>query len=120
MSINQGDIFAFNFGPRTNNLIEGPHAVVVVQTDLLNGLDGYNNVIVVPITSKPRQSPTYVLIKPASSNQLTVDSYAITNQIFTIDKSQLGEPKGNVTKYELAQIKQGLAITLDIHKDHAN
>lgn len=117
MSIEQGGIFGFDFGPRSNNLIEGPHSVVVVQTNDLNRLDAYQNVIVVPITSKPRKSPTYVLIKPSNANQLTIDSYAITNQIFTVDKGQLGLPKGKATKYELAQIKQGLAITLDIRKD---
>jgi mRNA-degrading endonuclease toxin of MazEF toxin-antitoxin module len=118
VSIEQGDIFAFDFGPRRNNLIEEPHFILVVQTDELSKLENYRNLDVVPITSKHKRSPTFVELRPSRSNSLDVLSYAITNQIFTIDKAQLGAPAGAITEHECTLVKQGLPITLDIQKEH--
>jgi mRNA-degrading endonuclease toxin of MazEF toxin-antitoxin module len=118
VSIDQGDIFAFDFGPRQNHLMEGPHSVVIVQAGRLNSIENYHNTVVVPITSKPRKSPTYVPLQPSQSNSLVIQSYAVTNQIYTIDRAQLGEPRGRITQFELAEVKKGLAIVLDIRKEH--
>ena len=118
MSIEQGDIFKFDFGPRQNSLMEGPHFVVVIQTDELNKLQNYHSVVVAPITSKHRASPTYVQVLPSTATQLIVPSYVVTNQIFTIDKGQLGDPAGKTTEFERTLVKRGLATVFDIVKDN--
>jgi len=115
VAISQGGIFAHNFGPRQNNLQEGPRPVVVIQTDLLNNLEGYGNVIVVPLTTKQKPAKTFVQVEPSSSNGLDRKSWAITNQIFTISKADLGEEMGAVSKTELYEIKEGLKIALGIN-----
>lgn len=88
--------------------------MVVVQSDLLNKLDGYGNVIVVPLTTKQKPAKTFIQVEPSSSNALDRTSWAITNQIFTISKSDLGSEMGAVSKTELYAIKEGLKIALGI------
>jgi mRNA-degrading endonuclease toxin of MazEF toxin-antitoxin module len=114
VAIRQGAIFAHNFGPRQNNLQEGPRPVVVVQADALNKLEGYGNVIVVPLTTKQKPAKTFIQVEPSSSNDLDRASWAITNQIFTISKWDLVRELGSVSKTELYQIKEGLKIALGI------
>ena len=112
MVIEQGALFKHDFGPRQNHLQEGPRPVVVVQTDLLNKLDGYANVIIVPITTKHKPSATYAAIKPSPENDLTQPCWAIANQIFTLNKAELSNPLGRVSKEELYEIKQALKVAL--------
>jgi len=88
--------------------------VVIVQSDSLNRIEGYGNVIVVPLTTKQKASATYVRVEPTPLNELDRDSWAITNQIFTLDKSDLKAPLGSVSKSELYAIKDGLRISLGI------
>lgn len=112
MAIEQGELFFHDFGPRQNHLKEGPRPIVVVQTNHLNRMDGYPNVIVVPITTKPRTSPTYVRIEPSPINDLDRTSWAITNQIFTVDKGELKKRLGMVSASELHEIREGLQVAL--------
>jgi len=112
--IEQGAIFRHGFGPRKNHLQEGVRPALVVQTNTLNRLETYANVIVVPLTTKQRKSPTYVEISPSGENGLSEKSWAITNQIFTLDKGELGDPQGKISREELFAVKQALRITLDI------
>jgi mRNA-degrading endonuclease toxin of MazEF toxin-antitoxin module len=114
VAIEQGGIFRHDFGPRKNHLQEGPRPVVVVQTDALNALDGYGNVIVVPLTTREKKSPTYARVEPSPSNGLDRTSWAIGNQIFTIDKAELKESIGEVTNQELFGIKEALKIALNL------
>lgn len=79
---------------------------------MLNELDGYPNVIVVPLTTKERPSATYARIEPSPQNQIDRTSWAITNQIFTLDKGDLRQSIGKVSKEELYRIKEGLKIAL--------
>jgi mRNA-degrading endonuclease toxin of MazEF toxin-antitoxin module len=110
LAIEQGMLFQPDFGPRQNSLQEGSRPLVVVQSDTLNKLNGYPLVIVVPLTTKQKPSPTFVQIEPGSENKLSATSWAITNQVFTITKQELREPLGRVSKAELFSIKEGLKI----------
>ena len=107
-------IFWHDFGPRQNHLQEGVRPAVVVQTDGLNRLEGYPNTMIVPLTTKSRPSPTFVKVEPSAENRLERTSWAITNQVFTIDRGDLGEPIGRVSRTELFGIKEGLKIAFAI------
>lgn len=113
MAVEQGAIFRHDFGPRQNHLQEGPRPVVV-QTDGLNRLEGYPNVMVVPLTTKGKPSPTFVKVEPSSENGLDRTSWAITNQVFTLDKGDLKEVVGKVSRTEMFGIKEGLKIAFAI------
>ncbi len=81
---------------------------MVVQSDLLNDLEGYPNTIIVPLTTKERNSPTFVKIVPSPQNGLDRESWAITNQVFTVGKDSLGEPIGQVSGHELQLVRDAL------------
>jgi mRNA-degrading endonuclease toxin of MazEF toxin-antitoxin module len=115
VSIEQGRIFRFDFGPKSNHLQEGVRSALIVQTDLLNRISEYANVIIVPLTTKQRRSGTYIEIQPSEDNDLTATSWAITNQIFTVDKSTLKDPLGRISKNELHSVKQALKMVLNIN-----
>ena len=110
--ISQGDLFWFDFGPQSSHLQEGPRPALVIQGDLMNRLDSYYNVIIVPVTTKQRQSPTYIRLEPSVDNQLSDTNWAITNQIYTIDKRRLGVPMGRISRQELFSAKEALRISL--------
>jgi mRNA interferase MazF len=112
--IEQGAVYRFDFGPQQGHLQEGKRYVVVVQTDYLNKLEGYPNVIIVPTTTKGRPSPSYAKLEPSSENGLTETSYAICNQIQTIDKTRLRELAGTITKEDLYRVKEALKVSLAI------
>ncbi|MCH8979685.1 MAG: type II toxin-antitoxin system PemK/MazF family toxin [Armatimonadetes bacterium] len=110
MRTERGQVYGFDFGQRRGSRIQGPHSVVIVQTDKLNRLESYTLTIVVPVTSKKRESPTYVQLKPGSESGLTLVSYAKCDQIYTLPKSELGPLKGAVSKTELYQIGEALSL----------
>ncbi|HVL39016.1 MAG TPA: type II toxin-antitoxin system PemK/MazF family toxin [Fimbriimonadaceae bacterium] len=114
MAIEQGSLFWHDFGPRQDHLHEGRRPVLVVQTDALNRLEGYGNVVVVPLTTKEKKSPTYAKVEPSRANSLAGTSWAIANQIFTIDKKRLTESLGHVSAEEMYQVKEALKVTLAI------
>ena len=114
MEIEQGQLYRHDFGPRTNHLQDGPRPVLVVQTDLLNRIEGYPNVVIVPLTTKQRASATYVKVAPSREDGLTEPSWVIANQIFTVDKSELRGPIGRVSKSDIYAVKTALRITLDL------
>ena len=114
MPTERGQVYGFDFGPRTDNRIEGPHSVVIVQTDKLNRLERYALTIVVPVTSKKRESPTYVELQPGGESGLTLTSYAKCDQIYTLPKSKLGSLKGKVSKTEIYQIGEALSLVTGV------
>lgn len=114
MEIEQGAIFDHDFGPRQNHLQEGPRPVVVIQSDALNRVENYSNVIVVPLTTRERKAATYASIAPSRENGLDRPSWAICNQIFTIDRSELKAKRGKLQPADFFAIKEGLRIALSL------
>ena len=107
MPISRGQIYYIDFGPKQhgNRAIEGKHFAVVLQNEKLNRLPDYGLVVLVPITSKKRPSPSYVEIEPTKANGLSVVSFAKCEQVFTVDQAFLsGEPVGQVTVDQCRQI----------------
>jgi mRNA interferase MazF len=112
--IEQGAVYSFDFGPQPGHLQEGKRFLIVVQTNNLNQLEGYPNVIIVPTTTKGKPSPSYAMIEPSGSNGLTEKSFAICNQIQTIDKNRLKDFRGKLSKEDLYQVKEALKVSLSI------
>ena len=112
MSIERGELYAFDFGPRKDARMEGPHYVVVVQSDALNSIERYPLTIVVPVTSKKRGSQTYIELQPGSESGLKLTSFAKCEQIYTLSKSELGELKGRVSKTELNLIGEAVKLVI--------
>lgn len=57
-------------------------------------------VIIVPLTSTQRNLPTRILIKATPQSGLSNDSYAVLDQLKTVDKSRLSAPIGEISEEE--------------------
>ena len=75
---------------------------VVVSPDEMN--DILLTVNIVPVTSKFRPLPTRILIKATVQSGLDTDSYAVLDQIKTIDKARAFRTRGRVSDVELEDI----------------
>lgn len=112
MIVERGEIYAFDFGPQRSRKIEGRHNVLIVQTDMLNKNDKYELTLCVPITSKPRPTPSYAELQPSKESGLRKVSYAKCDQVFTLEKAELGPRLGRVTKFEMGLVSRALQIML--------
>lgn len=94
--------------------MEGPHAVVILQTDLLNRIPAYTLTLVAAITSKERKSPTYVRLEPTEQSGLSKMSYVKCDQVYTVPQAELGDLKGRIQSDELWGVKQALKVVFDL------
>lgn len=110
MFVKRGDIFFADLSPVIGSEQDGIRPVLVVQNDFGNKYSP--TVIVLPITSKEKTNlPTHIPIK---STGLKKDSYILTEQIRTLDKSRLKDKIGIVDVNTLNKVKVALKISLNI------
>ena len=57
-------------------------------------------VIIVPLTSVPRKLPTRIPIKATTASGLPNDSYAVLDQLKTVDKSRILSHIGEISESE--------------------
>lgn len=90
--IKRGDIFWAELDKRSGSIQSGTRPVIVFQNEVGNKFSP--TVIVVPLTSKQskKKLPTHVTIPKKCG--VPCDSIALTEQITTINKSQLGDKIG--------------------------
>lgn len=112
--IKRGDIFSYDFGPQVDSRQAGLRPALIVQTDMLNDLDGYPLTVVVALSTKGRKSPTHVSIKPTKTNGLAQLSFAKCEQIYTVPKGNLMEKHGTLEPQDLRQVDEALVIVLQI------
>jgi mRNA interferase MazF len=105
MVIEQGDVFWVDLGE--------PVGSAVVQNNAFNR-SRINTVVVCALTSnlKRASSPGNVLLEPGEAN-LPRQSVVNISQVFTVDKSQLGEKIGSLSQERLRQVLSGLYLLLE-------
>lgn len=104
--MNKFHIVLVNLDPTVGHEVKKTRPCVILSPDEMNAV--LQTIIVVPITSTNRKIPTRVLIKATTKSGLTNDSYAMLDQIKTIDKSRVIKILGSVSESE----KQKLTDTL--------
>ena len=110
MVVNQGDIFWVDLGEPAGSEPGYSHPNVVIQNNMFNH-SGINTVIVCGLTSNLKRAviPGNVLLESGEAN-LPKQSVAIVSQIFTVDKTQLREYIGTLSKKRVRQIVDGLRL----------
>jgi len=110
MVINQGDVFWVDLGEPSGSEPAYRHPHVVVQNNVFNRSQ-INTVIVCAITSnlKRASSPGNVLLKKNEAN-LPKASVVNISQIFTINKSDLIEKIGTLSRNRIDQILDGIKL----------
>jgi len=110
MVINQGDIFWVDLDDPVGSEPGYRHPHVVIQNNVFNR-SRLNTVVVCALTSnlKRATAPGNVLLEPKEANLLK-QSVVVVSQIFTVDKTQLGEYIGGLSNKRVRQILDGLRL----------
>ncbi len=114
MVINQGDIYWIELDEPTGSEPGYSHPHVVVQNNVFNA-SRINTVIVCALTSniKRAEAPGNVLLEKGEAN-LSKQSVVLVSQIFTVDKTQLGEFIGTLSERRVKQITEGIYLMTEI------
>lgn len=100
-------IYLVNLDPTIGSEISKTRPCIIVSPDEMNS--SLNTVMVVPLTStSPRTLPTRILIKPSPLNKLKNESYAVLDQLKTIDKRRMVDNWGEITEKEKMDITNTL------------
>jgi len=110
MVINQGDVFWVDLGEPSGSGPGYRHPHVVIQNNVFNR-SRINTVVVCVLTSnlKRAQAPGNVLLEKGEVN-LPQQSVVNVSQIFTVDKRDLVEKIGTLSRQRVRQILDGLRL----------
>lgn len=110
MVINQGDVFWIDFGEPSGSEPGYRHPHVVIQNNLFNR-SRINTVIVCALTSnlKRAAAPGNVLLDKDEAN-LPKKSVVIISQVFTVNKHDLAEKIGTLSKDRVNHILTGIKL----------
>ncbi len=110
MVIQQGDIYWIELEEPSGSEPGYSHPHVVIQNNLFNQ-SRIRTVVVCALTSNLNRAkvPGNVLLDPGEGN-LPRQSIVVVSQLFTVDKAQLGEYIGALSRKRIRQILEGLSL----------
>ena len=116
MVIRQGDVYWVDLGEPSGSEPGYRHPCVVVQNDVFNQ-SRIRTVVVCALTSnlKRAEAPGNVLLEKGEAN-LPKQSVVNVSQIFTVDKTQLGEYIGTLSPRRVRQILAGVLLVVTPRK----
>lgn len=110
---NSGDVVDLDLGAPEGREAGFRHPAVVVTAQRI--LDATPSVVhVVPLTSTIRKFHSEIVLRPDPSNGLTVVSAAQCQHLRSVSPHRIGDVRGNVGGIALAQIRETIAVLLDI------
>jgi mRNA interferase MazF len=112
VDINQGDIFWIDFDDPEGSEPGYSHPYVVIQNNVFNN-SRIRTVVVCALTSnlKRAAAPGNILLEPHEAN-LPKRSVVNISQIYTVDKTQLGEKIGTLAARRVREILEGVNLLL--------
>ena len=112
MVINQGDVFWVELGEPSGSEPGYRHPHVVIQNNVFNQ-SRINTVVVCVLTSnlKRAEAPGNILLEKGEAN-LPKQSVVNISQIFTVDKQDLVEKIGMLSRKRVRQILDGIDLLL--------
>jgi len=112
--VKRGDVFWAELEPRSGSEQSGRRPVVVVSHDGFNQVEAWRSIIVVPLSTSPRQrrrGPTAISIAKGAAG-LRRESVALCHQVTTLDRGKLTERIGRLSTPALGRIDEGLRAAL--------
>jgi mRNA interferase MazF len=111
--MNRGDVVVVDwiYSDRTGSKLR---PAVMIQSDVLNALIA--DTVLVGITGQSRSATTEVLLDPALEMQsgLTRVSYAVCNNLMTLDQGLIIRRIGQLSGAALQQIEQTIKTALEL------
>ncbi len=110
--VRQGEVYWIDLGSPLGSEPAYRHPHVVVQSDVYNR-SRLRTVIVCALTSNLRRAdlPGNVLLAEGEAN-LPRPSVVNVTQVFTVDRSDLGEPIGQLSRRRVMEIVEGIRLVL--------
>ena len=113
MVIDQGEVYWVDLGEPSGSEPGYRHPHVVIQNNVFNR-SRINTVVVCALTSnlKRAEAPGNVLLEKGEAN-LPKQSVVNVSQIFTVDKEDLVERIGTLSRTRVGQILDGVSLLLE-------
>ena len=113
MVINQGDLFWVDLGEPSGSEPGYRHPYVVIQNNVFNR-SRIGTAVVCALTSNLQraQAPGNVLLEEGEAN-LPKHSVVNVSQIFTVDKRDLEDRMGTLSRRRVAQILDGIRLVIE-------
>jgi mRNA interferase MazF len=113
MVIDQGDVYWIDLGEPSGSEPGYRHPHVVIQNNVFNR-SRINTVVVCMLTSNLRRAkaPGNVLLDEGEGN-LTKQSVVNVSQIFTVDKEDLDEKIGRLSRRRVREILAGVLLVIE-------
>ena len=113
MVISQGDVFWVDLAEQSGSEPGYRHPHVVIQNNVFNR-SRINTVVVCVLTSNLRraEAPGNVLLEKGEAN-LSKQSVVNVSQIFTVDKRDLDEKIGTLSRQRIRQILDGIHLIIE-------
>jgi mRNA interferase MazF len=110
--INQGDIFWVDLGEPSGSEPAYRHPHLVIQNNVFNK-SRIDTVVVCALTSNLQraESPGNVLLEKGEAN-LPKPSVVNITQIFTVNKQDLLEKIGSISRHRMTQVIQGIELLI--------
>ena len=112
----RGEVWWADLVPRSGSEQRGRRPVIVMSHDAFNRTVKWRSIIVVPLSTSPRQAgrgPTAVPV-PRGSAGLARESVALCHQVTTLDRAKLGQHVGTLPAPVLAAVADGLKAAMDL------
>jgi mRNA interferase MazF len=112
----RGEVYFAELEPRSGSEQRGKRPVIIISNDGFNETQGWRSIIVVPVSSSPKQAlrgPT-VVNAPKGAGGLSQDSVILCHQITTLDKSKLIQKLGDLAEEIMVEIAAALKAAMDL------
>lgn len=116
MTLPRGSLVLVDLEPTRGHEQRGIRPCLVVSDPAVNASQRFPLIAVVPITGTPAPGALYPPLAPGA-NGLTKPSYALVDQLRSIDKQRLRRGYGQVSESELAAVDAGLRLYLGLEPD---
>lgn len=113
MKPGRGAVVAVELGPTVGHEQQGVRPCVVVSDPDVIGSQRFPLVCVVPVTGTPGEGLLYPALAPGQSG-LAKKSFALIDQLRSIDKRRIRRVFGELAREEIAAIDEGLAVFLGL------
>jgi mRNA interferase MazF len=114
--VKRGDVWWADLVPRSGSEQRGRRPVIVVSHDAFHRTEAWRSIIVVPLSTSPRQAgrgPTAIPV-PRGSAGLGKESVALCHQVTTLDRRKLTQHVGTLPAPIVVAVAEGLKAAMDL------
>ena len=113
MTLERGTVVLVELDPTVGREQRGVRPCIAVSDPSVNADQRFPLIAVVPVTGTAGVGALYPVLAPGTSG-LTKSSFALIDQIRSIDKRRIRRTFGQVSPAELASIDQGIELFLGL------